>query len=263
MIGDTDQLLIQLLNRASISPKVDAAFSHASQEVSAVSQSAAPFSGQDRIVASTVSTPMVIIRRIPFEVYYDCIRKQWGMHLPVQALYVGGETVALEPPDSFETPTIYLHVNTYKDIPEAVINNQKEDPSYDVHIAVCTMKQEKYGWTLDKQLLSGTLYIQKTPTSCFDVEFQGGTPVAVRLPYVMCGRQVIEAAGTPSNGINVVRVEHSADSVTATIETGEAAPDNSSDTETIIPLYKIEDGKIIEDYRNMLRVPLYDPVGSG
>ena len=81
-------------------------------------------------------------------------------------------------------------------------------------------------------------------------------------PYVMCGRQVIKASGTPSNGVNVVRVKHSGDSVSATITSGSATPSNSSNTSTDIPLYKIEDGKITEDYRNMPRVPLYDPKAS-
>lgn len=237
------------------------------EQVSAVVSASAeevPVSSTSITSPVTNSVPQVMDPPMaPFSIYADQgdYDQRLKIYLPEGSLIVDNETVDLEDPGFLDTGKWYLHVNIAKK--KAVISAKADEESYDRHILIAEIGTDPDlgGTYVSKQLLHGTVVISDGGhPACFDLEYdEEGKISGVLCPYVMCGREVVIASGTPTDGVNVVRVDHAHDSVTASIMSGDTeTPSNSSDTYTDIPLYKIKDNKIVEDYRNMPRVPLYD-----
>lgn len=198
----------------------------------------------------------------PFMVFWNVGEKKWDIYLPEGSLYVAGKKVSVEKPSPLPVMKGYLHINTKKNPAEAKITANSTESGYDYSCQIYELENIRGGLSVLKyQFISGAMHIVNSfPPSVFDPKYDdNGHITGVERPYIMCGRKVVTATGTPVNGVNVVKVSHSSDTVTATITTGSATPANSSTSETIIPLYKIENYAIVEDYRSMPCVPLYDP----
>lgn len=200
---------------------------------------------------------------VPFTIYADRKDSEQGLklYLPAGSVVIDGEVVDIKFSETLTTGKWYLHVDTNKK--SAAVSNAEHLPGYNQHLLIAEIdtSSEWCGTYVKSQCLSGAVVLGTTVTpGCFDLVYnEQGMISGVLCPYVMCGREVVIASGVPTDGVNVVRVQHEYDFVTASIESGSAIPKNPSNTYTDIPLYKIKDNKIVEDYRNMPRVPLYDP----
>lgn len=202
----------------------------------------------------------------PFEAYYDLIENGWTMSLPEGSLVVDGEEVSLATPLLKDGNTYYLHIKKASGssgrTAEITDSGDKEDDD-DLCVKVveidesCESKGVKTQYLVGAQVIglgSGT-----RSGGYLEPEFgEDGKITGVTNPYIMVGRTYVTVSGTPSDGMNVVCVDHGSSTVTATIGQGEPSS-ASTESSTTIGLYRIKDGKIVEDFRNLLVVPMYDP----
>jgi hypothetical protein len=208
----------------------------------------------------------------PFEAYYDLVGKQWKMFLPEGSLVVDGVEAMLSEPTLSDGNTYYLHVKKATQTPsgasvkarreaEITDSGDKGDDD-DLCVKVVEIDESRENKGIKTQYLVGAQVIWLGSTSSggyLEPEYDSeGNISGVTNPYVMVGRTYVKVGGTPSDGMNVVRVDHGSSTVTATIEQGDPTS-ASTDSSTTIGLYRIKDGKIVEDFRNLLVVPMYDP----
>lgn len=200
----------------------------------------------------------------PFEAYYDLVDKRWKMSLPEGSLVVDGKEVSLSTPALADGNTYYLHVKKASGssgrTAKITDSGGKEDDD-DLCVKVVEIDESCENKGIKTQYLVGAQVIGLGTRSggYLEPEFgEDGAITGVTNPYIMVGRTYVTVSGTPSDGMNVVRVDHGSSTVTATIKQGEPSS-ASTDSSTTIGLYRIKDGKIVEDFRNLLVVPMYDP----
>jgi len=199
---------------------------------------------------------------IPFTVYYDYTGECLKMMVPSGSLVVNGKSVSLSEPDSVSEGTYYLHVK--KNGESAEIDTEPTKQGFYWNIAIAKIARENVGGKFVKeQYVIGTLTIGGGGGSGDILEpvtdDRTGQITGVKNPYVLVGRKYISVSGTPTNGTNVLQIDHSGETVSASIVAGTMPPSDPTLTTTEIALYKIEDNAITEDYRNLLTVPMYDP----
>lgn len=221
-----------------------------------------------------VSASPTALLPTPFSVWWDPIGKAYRMAVPEGSVMVEGLDVKVEVPDKLEAEsTYYLHVKLRDqsgfDQGEpnlAKVDNQEEGFAYDLTIPVVRIGETG----IEAQFLTSALILHRKMTRRpFDPKYDadGNLTGEVFHPYVMAGRQIVEVGGEIAAGATYgIRVEHTYDSeVVATIRAIDGVEQDNEDTGfTYIPLYKIgQAGDIIEDYRGIPCVPLYDPKSGG
>lgn len=203
----------------------------------------------------------------PFMMYWDDENNAWSMHLPTDSLVFNGKYVPIAAPggggsgEGYSAGTWYLHIK--KNGTAAKISDNATENGYQWHVKLAKIGyNDDEGEFLEEQYLIGGIILGGGSGSgdILEPEYDDktGQITGVKNPYVLVGRQYISVSGTPVNGTNVLRIDHSGEAVTASIVSGSMPPAVPTLTKTEIALYKIEDNMITEDYRNLLTVPMYD-----
>lgn len=185
------------------------------------------------------------------------------MSVPEGSLVVDGKVVPVSVPSINDGETYYLHVkkkDTSGNRTAMITNGDEKEDDDDLFVKAVEIDEGCENLGIKTQYLVGALVIGLDSTSggYLEPKYKDGAITGVTNPYIMVGRTYVAVSGTPSDGMNVVRVDHGSSTVKATIEQGEPSSE-STDSSTTIGLYRIKDGKIVEDFRNLLVVPMYDP----
>lgn len=203
----------------------------------------------------------------PFATWYDYEKEGYVMSVPSGCVTVDG--IDLTPQEDEEKVlkgegTYYLHIkypSQGESNPDpAVIDTDSDTGEYDLTFAIVEIGETG----IDMQYLTGALHLSRGGGAqlCFQPVFGEDGEVEETLnPYIMVGRRIIEATGSvDGDGSWGVKVSHGVKGkVTAEIVSDvEPEQDNTDSSETMVPLYEISDGEIVNDYRGMPVVPLYD-----
>lgn len=242
--------------------------------LSIVSQSQAGSVSPGMVPSAGASASPTALLPTPFSVWWDPIGKAYRMAVPEGSVMVEGLDVKVEVPDKLEAEsTYYLHVKLrdQSGFDQGEPNLAKVDSvaagfAYDLTVPV--VKIGEMG--IESQFLTSALILHRKVTRRpFDPKYDadGNLTGEVFHPYVMAGRKIVEVGGEIAAGATYgIRVEHTYDGeVVATIRTIDGVKQDNEDTGfTYVPLYKIgQAGDIIEDYRGIPCVPLYDPKSGG